>query len=179
VVLGTGSIEDVIPDEPMFTRIPVIVAQRAIVGFSPKEMGIWDYLDQIESAIEVAWALDTTVLPATVMRAYLPKPESSGWRFPSVGHHAHQTLPRLPQLKIQDRVVLTDPGVSRQHRPDAAFGLCLSVQFVQPDQFYLAPVCGIGKLAGKSCARKADQACAAGVVLLDPGDEISDSREPG
>ena len=78
VVLGAGSIEDVIPDEPMFTRIPVIVAQRAIVGFSPKEMGIWDYLDQIESAIEVAWALDTTVLPATVMRAYLPKPESSG-----------------------------------------------------------------------------------------------------
>jgi hypothetical protein len=62
----------------MFTRIPVIVAQRAIVGFSPKEMGIWDYLDQIESAIEVAWTLDATVLPATVMRAYLPKPESSG-----------------------------------------------------------------------------------------------------
>lgn len=78
VVLGAGSIEDVIPDEPMFTRIPVIVAQRAIVGFSPKEMGIWDYLDQIESAIEVAWALDATVLPATVMRAYLPKTESSG-----------------------------------------------------------------------------------------------------
>jgi hypothetical protein len=76
VVLGSGSVEDVIPDEPMFTRIPVIVAQRAIVGYSPKEMGIWDYLDQIESAIEVAWALNAVVLPAAVMRAYLPKAES-------------------------------------------------------------------------------------------------------
>jgi len=77
VVLGTETIEDIVPDEPMFTRLPVIVAQRAVVGYAPKAMSTWDYLDQIESAIEVAWALDATVLPATVMRAYLPKTESS------------------------------------------------------------------------------------------------------
>jgi hypothetical protein len=76
VVLAAGPVEDVVPDEPMFTRIPVIVAQRAIVSYSPKEMGIWDYLDQIESAIEAAWALNATVLPAAIMRAYLPKTES-------------------------------------------------------------------------------------------------------
>lgn len=75
VVLGAEPIENVIPDEPMFTRLPVIVAQRVIVSYSPKETGIWDYLDQIESAIEVAWALDASVLPAAVMRAYLPKAE--------------------------------------------------------------------------------------------------------
>jgi len=76
VVLGTETIEDVVPDEPMFTRLPVIVAQRAAVVYSPKEMSTWEYLDQIESAIEVALALDVTVLPAAVMRAYLPKPEA-------------------------------------------------------------------------------------------------------
>ena len=34
----------------------------------------YEYLDQIESAVEAAWALDLSVLPAAVMRAYLPKP---------------------------------------------------------------------------------------------------------
>ena len=73
VVLGPDTIEEVVPDEPMFTRLPVIVAQRAAVVYRPKEEHWWDYLDQIESAIEVALALDAAVLPAAVMRAYLPK----------------------------------------------------------------------------------------------------------
>jgi hypothetical protein len=77
-VLGTDSIEDVIPDEPMFTRLPVIVAQRAAVVYRPKDKHWWDYLDQIEAAIEIASALDATVLPAAVMRAYLPKPATEG-----------------------------------------------------------------------------------------------------
>jgi hypothetical protein len=75
-VLGPERLEDVIPDEPAFTRLPVIVAGEALAVYSPKEMGKWDYLDQIESAIEVASALDATVLPAAVMRAYLPKPKA-------------------------------------------------------------------------------------------------------
>jgi hypothetical protein len=77
VVLGPETINDVVPGEPMFTRLPVIVAQRAAVGYAPNGMGTWDYLDQIESAIEIASALDSTVLPATVMRAYLPKPATN------------------------------------------------------------------------------------------------------
>lgn len=77
-VLGPARLEDVIPDEPMFTRLPVIVAQRASVVYSPKEMDMWDYLDQIESAIEVASSLNAAVLPAAVMLAYLPKPGAAG-----------------------------------------------------------------------------------------------------
>jgi hypothetical protein len=68
--------EDVIPDEPRFTRLPVIVAEQALAVYCPKEMEIWDYLDRIESAIEVASALDAAVLPAAVMRAYLPESEN-------------------------------------------------------------------------------------------------------
>ena len=52
-------LEDVVPDEPMFTRIPVIVAQRAAVVYQPKDLGTWDYLDQIESAIEIASGLNS------------------------------------------------------------------------------------------------------------------------
>jgi hypothetical protein len=76
VVVGRERLQDVIPDEPAFTRLPVIVALQALVIYSPKEMETWDYLDQIESAIEIASALDPVVLPAAVMRAYMPKTEA-------------------------------------------------------------------------------------------------------
>ena len=75
-VLGPERLEDVIPGEPAFTRLPVIVAQRTLSVYSPEEMDIWDYLDRIESAIEIASALDAHVLPAAVMRAYLSQPEA-------------------------------------------------------------------------------------------------------
>jgi hypothetical protein len=70
-VLGPERLEDVVPDEPTFTWLPVHVLAQALAVYSPKEMDIWDYLDRIESAIEVASALDASVLPAAVMRAYL------------------------------------------------------------------------------------------------------------
>jgi hypothetical protein len=47
------------------------------VVYRPKHLDTWDYLDQIESAIEIASALETPVLPAAVMRAYLAKPEAA------------------------------------------------------------------------------------------------------
>ena len=72
-MFGPARVENVIRDEPTLTRLPVIVAQRALVVYSPKEMGMWDYLDRIESAIEIASTLDASVLPAAVIRAYLPK----------------------------------------------------------------------------------------------------------
>lgn len=52
------------------------MAQRALAVYHPKGMVIWEYLDRMESAIEIASALDATVLPAAVMCAYLPSAES-------------------------------------------------------------------------------------------------------
>jgi hypothetical protein len=77
-VFGPERVEDVITGEPAFTRLPVIVAERALAVYSPKDMNVWDYLDRIESAIETASALDASVLPAAVMRAHLPEPEAEG-----------------------------------------------------------------------------------------------------
>jgi hypothetical protein len=70
-VLGPERLEDVIPHELAFTRLPIIVLGEALAVYCPEGMGKWDYLDQIESAIEVASTLDVSVLPAAVMRAYL------------------------------------------------------------------------------------------------------------
>jgi hypothetical protein len=77
VVLGGKRVDDVFPDEQSLTQLAVIVAKQALVIYRPKELEIWDYLDQVESAIETAWALDTTVLPAAVLRSYMP-PSKSG-----------------------------------------------------------------------------------------------------
>lgn len=74
VVLGPDSVEDVIPDDSKAALLAITVAQRAAVVYRPKDKHWWEYLDQIESALEVASALDTSVLPAAVMRTYLPKP---------------------------------------------------------------------------------------------------------
>lgn len=82
-VLGPERLEDVIPDEPAFTRLPVIVAGEALAVYAPHGMGKWDYLDRIETAIEAASALDASVLPAAVMRAYLPKQEPATGSTPS------------------------------------------------------------------------------------------------
>lgn len=75
-VLGGLAPAEVITNEANATRLPVIVAAQATAVYSPKEMDWWAYLDRIESAIEVTWALDASVLPAAVLRAYLPKGES-------------------------------------------------------------------------------------------------------
>jgi hypothetical protein len=76
-VLGGEAPADVITDEARANELAVIVAQRAVVGYSPKETDWWVYLDRIESAIEVTWALDAALLPAAVLRAYLPEPGQS------------------------------------------------------------------------------------------------------
>jgi hypothetical protein len=74
VVLGPERMHEVIPDEPQFTRLPVIVAMQALAVYCPEEIDIWDYLDQIEGALGVAMSLNPAVLPAAVMLAYLLKP---------------------------------------------------------------------------------------------------------
>jgi hypothetical protein len=76
-VLGSDPLEEVIPDAAKAASMAIIVAQRAVGVYAPNEMDTWDYLDQIESAIEVASALEAAVLPAVVMRAYLPKPNTA------------------------------------------------------------------------------------------------------
>lgn len=77
-VLGPEQLEDVVPDEPEFTRLPMVVAGEALAVFGPKEMDIWDYLDRIETGIERASMLDAIVLPAAVMRAYLSSQSAPG-----------------------------------------------------------------------------------------------------
>lgn len=73
-VFGRERMEDVIADEPTFTRLPVIVAGEALAVYSKGYDSMWDYLDVIETGIEEASALEARVLPAAVMRAYMKAP---------------------------------------------------------------------------------------------------------
>jgi hypothetical protein len=76
-VLGPDRLADVIPHGPEIARFPVVVAQRTLNVYHPKGIEVWDYVDQIESAIETAWALNSTVLPAAVLRSYMPSTKSA------------------------------------------------------------------------------------------------------
>jgi hypothetical protein len=77
VVLGSESVDKFFkPEDPEFARFPIIVAHRATGVYCPREIEIWDYMDQIESAIEAAWTLPSTVLTAAVLRSYLPSTKS-------------------------------------------------------------------------------------------------------
>lgn len=70
-VFGKERLEDVIPDEPAYTRLPIVVAMEALAVYSPGETGIWDYLDVVEAGLEEAEALAERAIPAVVMRAYM------------------------------------------------------------------------------------------------------------
>jgi len=73
-VFGRDRMEDVIPDEPAFTRLPVIVAGEALAVYSKGYDSMWDYLDVVEAGVEEASALNARVLPAAVMLAYMKPP---------------------------------------------------------------------------------------------------------
>lgn len=73
-VFGRDRLEDVIPDEPEFTRMPIVVAGEALAVYSKGYSSMWDYLDRVEAGIEAASTLDEMVLPAAVMRAYMKQP---------------------------------------------------------------------------------------------------------
>jgi hypothetical protein len=74
-VFGKERLEDVIPDEPDFTRLPIVVAGEALSVYTKGYKSMWDYLDRAESGIEEASALDPIVLPGAVMRAYMKQAE--------------------------------------------------------------------------------------------------------
>jgi hypothetical protein len=75
-VLGPEPLDNVIPDRARAERLVIIVAGEALAVYSPEGGSMWEYLDQVESAIEIAMTLDASVLSAAVMRAYLPKAEA-------------------------------------------------------------------------------------------------------
>lgn len=74
-VFGNERLEDVVPDEPEFTRLPVIVVGEALAVYTKGHKSMWDYLDRAESGIEEASALDPMVIPGAVMRAYMEEAE--------------------------------------------------------------------------------------------------------
>jgi hypothetical protein len=77
VVLGPETLDEFFaPGDPDVVRFPVIIANRITGVYCPNDVDIWDYTNQIESAIEAAWAFQPEVFPAAVLRAYLPSSKS-------------------------------------------------------------------------------------------------------
>lgn len=66
---------DIFTDPREFFAAPFFIAVKVLAAFLPKEKGLWEFLEQIESAYEAAWLLDLDLLPALMVRARMPQPE--------------------------------------------------------------------------------------------------------
>src|ERR1700677_221835 len=75
-VLGRERTDQVFASGEDAVNLPILITASMLITFCPSELEWWEYLDQIEAAMEVAWALDTSVLPAAVFRAHLPGADS-------------------------------------------------------------------------------------------------------
>lgn len=57
-------------EEAMLT--PFLITASMLVTYGPKDKTVWEYLDQIEGALEASAALDASILPALILRTRMP-----------------------------------------------------------------------------------------------------------
>ena len=66
--LGFESLSDVFPDsKEKVGTVPVLVAATLLVSYRPDGRDWWDYLEQIEQALEIATDLTEAVVPALLL----------------------------------------------------------------------------------------------------------------
>jgi hypothetical protein len=76
--LGTERLDDVFSSLATAGSLPLLIAARLLVSFRPRGKDWWEYLDQVEAALETADAIDLSVLPALTLRARRPSATSNG-----------------------------------------------------------------------------------------------------
>lgn len=69
VCLKIEPIHKVFPDPEESVKVAFLTTAGILVSYFPKGMNWWEWLDQIEKYIELAWAADLDVLPALMVRA--------------------------------------------------------------------------------------------------------------
>lgn len=71
VALRAEPLRDVFPAEQDAAMTPLLIASRILVVYCPQGRDQWDYLDEIEDALEVASSLKPSAYPAVFLRARL------------------------------------------------------------------------------------------------------------
>lgn len=56
------------PDE--MTGLPIVMTASLMLAFCPREQEVWDYLSDIEDALELADSVKPSALPAMIIRAH-------------------------------------------------------------------------------------------------------------
>jgi hypothetical protein len=69
-VIGAENLSDAFGSQAAAGTLPLLVTARLLVSFRPQGNDWWDYLDQIEAALEAAETIDLSVLPALTLRAH-------------------------------------------------------------------------------------------------------------
>lgn len=69
VVLHAEPLREVFMAEQDAAMVPLLITSRILVVYCPQGRDQWDYLDEIEDALEVASSLKPSVYPAVFLRA--------------------------------------------------------------------------------------------------------------
>jgi len=69
VALRFEPLRDVFASEQDAAMMPLLIASRLLVVYCPPGKDQWNYLDEIEDALEVASSLKSHVYPAVILRA--------------------------------------------------------------------------------------------------------------
>lgn len=66
------SLRDVFATQDDAVLTPFLITASMLVTYGPRDKSVWNYLDEIEEALEASAGLKASVLPAMVLRAHMP-----------------------------------------------------------------------------------------------------------
>lgn len=68
--IGFQSLDHVFTDQQEMTILPILIAASLLLAFHPRDQEIWEYLNDIEEALEVADSAKPSVYPAMILAAH-------------------------------------------------------------------------------------------------------------
>lgn len=68
--IGFQSLDRVFTDRQEMTILPILIAASLLLAFHPRDQEIWEYLNDIEEALEAADSVKPSVYPAMILAAH-------------------------------------------------------------------------------------------------------------
>lgn len=65
-------LRDVFSTQDDAVLTPFLITASMLVTYGPRDKSVWDYLDEVEEALEASAALKPSILPAMILRAHMP-----------------------------------------------------------------------------------------------------------
>lgn len=68
--IGFQSLDHVFTDQQEMTVLPILIAASLLLAFHPRDQEIWEYLNDLEEALEAADSVKPSIYPAMILAAH-------------------------------------------------------------------------------------------------------------